>query len=1160
MERSNLIQRRKVLTIFTALTLSIGIFSPAQSASAVSAPSFVSISPSTGSTAESTTVTITGTNFLDTLTVTIDGVAATNVVRVSATSITALFPPRTAGSKNIIITNSDSGTVTATGAFTFLTPPTFTSISPVVGVLAGGTAITITGTNFLASPTVTIGGVAATSVVWASATSITAITPAGTGGLKNIVITNTDSGTVTSASAFRYVVNPIFTAISPARGTTAGGTAVTITGENFLDTPTVTIGGVAATSIVRVSATSITALSPAGTAGSKNVVITNSDSGTVTAIAAFTHVTPPTFTSVLPTSGGIAGGTAITITGTNFLASPTVTIGGVVATSVVWVSATSITALTPAGTVGSKNLVITNTDSGVITTAGAFTYTTSPTFTSISPTRGTTAGSTAVTITGSNFLAGVTVTIGGTAATSVVRVSATTITALSPIGTAGSKNIVISNPDLGTVTAVGAYTYLALPTFTTVAPIRGTIAGGTAITITGTNFLASPTVTIDGVAATSVVRVSATSITAIAPSGTVGSKNIVITNSDLGAVTTVGAFTYIIPPTFTSISPSNGETGTGTSVTITGDNFLAGVTVTIGGVAATSVIRQSPTSLTAVTPVGTAGLKSVVITNTDAGSVTTANAFNYGPPTIINIAAIAGLTPPASGATPVTTITSTAQYTGTVTWSRSTTTFGPGIADTATITLTPLTGYTLTGIALNFFTVESSTATTNTASTGVITSSFAATSSLTISYDSQGGGAIASGLTFIGGSIGSSPGTPSRSGFTFNGWFAASSGGSAIIFPYLHSQVINLTLFAQWSAVVVVSSGGGASTPTPIVVVVTEPVSLEVSIPEPVITVKPPVVISPDKPLVAPVPIAAPLTLTVGIVNSDNVVVPITIDIPVGVSDVEATIRVTPVLLTGENPLGLVTIQIKILDASGALVPKINGAIVIRFNNVAGGTTVASSQDGLIWRPIPLIPNGGTTLTAGTLDGYYLEANGKVVVVTSHLTYFGFKLPQSAKLAVVANSKIFIKGNVTRLTITGGSGTGSIQYQSLTATLCTISSDGLVTLKTAGMCKVEGNKVGDSTHLHQVIAYQMEIVNYSLSAIGSGVSKQMALNLGASYAKKSVILQYALKGSTRYRILSGGVLSSKGEFVSRKNLPNGSKLRALVSGKVVASLVVTGKK
>ena len=138
--------------------------------------------------------------------------------------------------------------------------------------------------------------------------------------------------------------------------------------------------------------------------------------------------------------------------------------------------------------------------------AGAFTYIAGPTFTSIAPTSGPSAGGTPVTITGSNFVAGPSfgVTIGSVAATSVVRVDATHITAVTPAGTAGAKDVVVTSSD-GQIHQPGldAFTYTAGPTFGTISPTSGPIAGGTPVTITGSNFVSGGSfgVTIGSVAA-----------------------------------------------------------------------------------------------------------------------------------------------------------------------------------------------------------------------------------------------------------------------------------------------------------------------------------------------------------------------------------------------------------------------------------------------------------------------------------------------------------------------------------------------------------------------------------------------------------------------------------------------------------------------------------
>ncbi|NBV65864.1 MAG: hypothetical protein EBR75_02060, partial [Actinobacteria bacterium] len=72
---------------------------------------------------------------------------------------------------------------------------------------------------------------------------------------------------------------------------------------------------------------------------------------------------------------------------------------------------------------------------------------------------------------------------------------------------------------------------------------------------------------------------------------------------------------------------------------------------------------------------------------------------------------------------------------------------------------------------------------------------------LAVTYDTQGGSSVTSGSTTTGGGILISPGTPTRSGYSFNGWFAGSTGGSALTFPYAHGQTADFTMYAQWSAV-----------------------------------------------------------------------------------------------------------------------------------------------------------------------------------------------------------------------------------------------------------------------------------------------------------------------------------------------------------------------
>ncbi len=92
----------------------------------------------------------------------------------------------------------------------------------------------------------------------------------------------------------------------------------------------------------------------------------------------------------------------------------------------------------------------------------------------------------------------------------------------------------------------------------------------------------------------------------------------------------------------------------------------------------------------------------------------------------INTPAIAGVTQPVTGATPVKTATETSEYTAAIAWSPNDATYAGSKVYTATITITPKTGYTLTGVTQNYFTVAGATA-TNSADSGVVTAVFPAT-------------------------------------------------------------------------------------------------------------------------------------------------------------------------------------------------------------------------------------------------------------------------------------------------------------------------------------------------------------------------------------------------------------------------------------------------
>ena len=156
------------------------------------------------------------------------------------------------------------------------------------------------------------------------------------------------------------VVGPTVLGIAPGSGPASGGTTVTISGANFAAGAAVSIGNVAATSVTVVSSTSITAVTGASAAGAASVTVTV-DGRSSTLASAFTYVAlpPPTISGISPSSGSTAGGTTVTLTGTNFASGATVTIGGVAATGVTALSSTSLRAVTGPRAAGAADVVVT---------------------------------------------------------------------------------------------------------------------------------------------------------------------------------------------------------------------------------------------------------------------------------------------------------------------------------------------------------------------------------------------------------------------------------------------------------------------------------------------------------------------------------------------------------------------------------------------------------------------------------------------------------------------------------------------------------------------------------------------------------------------------------------------------------------------------------
>ncbi len=105
-------------------------------------------------------------------------------------------------------------------------------------------------------------------------------------------------------------------------------------------------------------------------------------------------------------------------------------------------------------------------------------------------------------------------------------------------------------------------------------------------------------------------------------------------------------------PTVTAVNPSSGPTSGGTPVTITGTNFSGVTGVKFGTTAATGVVVNSTTSISATSPAGTGTVDVTVAASGGTSATTSADRYTYvSAPTVSAVSPTSG---PTTGGTPVT--------------------------------------------------------------------------------------------------------------------------------------------------------------------------------------------------------------------------------------------------------------------------------------------------------------------------------------------------------------------------------------------------------------------------------------------------------------------------------------------------------------------------
>jgi hypothetical protein len=193
----------------------------------------------------------------------------------------------------------------------------------------------------------------------------------------SVVVTSLGCSSAPSATT-TVTINPnpnaaITTAASTVSGSTGNSASVANAGAGATYNWSITNGTITAGS--GTNAITFTA-GAVGTLTLQATVTTSANcSDTKSANVNVTPLPPAVqITSIVPSNGSYKGGQPVTINGLGFLSGATVTFGGTAATNVVVVSATKITAKTPAHAAGVVDVTVTNTNTTSATATNGYTY------------------------------------------------------------------------------------------------------------------------------------------------------------------------------------------------------------------------------------------------------------------------------------------------------------------------------------------------------------------------------------------------------------------------------------------------------------------------------------------------------------------------------------------------------------------------------------------------------------------------------------------------------------------------------------------------------------------------------------------------------------------------------------------------------------------
>lgn len=464
------------------------------------------IDPSAGPETGGTNVIITGDVFLGIEPVVCEfGAPAFRVAGrwQSRTAFACEAPPQQPGVVPLSVSTNGQQYVDTGLLYTYQPQATVTAISPKSGSVHGGTSVVVSGTGFLTTEKVAcLLGEQLGEAAYVDSTHILCRVPRAViqdraSSVAMRVANNGVDFTETSDVAFEYVLPIEVVHIAPTSGPTTGGTILHVEGLGFSTARSIhcVIDGVAVPTTV-ISPALLTCATPNKTTpGIVEVELTQNGLDRSSTSARFLYHTPVDVVSVYPSSAPESGESTLLVSGSGFVATGdlacvfTLSTGGDISPiyrEATFYSDSLISCRSPAGSVGTAYLQVTNNGADLSNSSASLTVTSKSTITSLWPSSGSTRGGTRIRVRGTGFLTSSTVfcKFGNDVVSAEIVVDYTTVICVTPPSESeGSVLVQVTNNNADWTSSSVEFTFRPPISILSVSPKVGPMGGGTVLRV-----------------------------------------------------------------------------------------------------------------------------------------------------------------------------------------------------------------------------------------------------------------------------------------------------------------------------------------------------------------------------------------------------------------------------------------------------------------------------------------------------------------------------------------------------------------------------------------------------------------------------------------------------------------------------------------------------